>query len=171
MIQPGTSRTNPEISSAKMVTVLTTEADMLFSIVLSLLALPDPEWEDSLDMGRTVIQALAMIVVHFTLMAISLVPAVLQFKHQIFLLMSVREPRNLSALALGMDVPELLLLAVMQATRLSVLEPNTSYPLWGWLSNTENMSVNYVVTAVGNMILLGLCLRLLKLSSNSIISE
>ena len=144
-----------------MVTILITEAIILFNIVLPLFFIPLPDANH--DMGGAIIQALTTLAAHWIIIVISLILAVLQFMHQITLLVSAHEPQNLSILALGINVPMLLLLAVMQALRVKMRQPvqNIIY-LRGWFLETGNVPVNYIVTALGEMILLGMCLRLVK---------
>jgi hypothetical protein len=147
--------THGEISSRKMVTIAVTWNIVLLSVVLPLLL--TPEEEEPSNIGAGLVRGLIEILVHFILIATSAILAIFQFLPQIRRLISMRTSGNLSMVSLSLQIPVLLLLAVFQVLP---MQPYDKWiiPWWGWFMQVGNVSVNYVFTALGEMVLLGLYL-------------
>jgi len=152
----------PTISTKTILctTIITT----VILLIISLAMLLTPEIDGNRDFGGWYLQQMAIVLTHYVLTIISFALALSYSVTQIIVITRARSGGGMSLLSLGMQIPILVVLGVSLALRLRISWPGNTIDggrplgIYGWFVIGGNVGLNYGIMALGQLVLLVLCL-------------
>ncbi|KAH9222641.1 hypothetical protein DL95DRAFT_501997 [Leptodontidium sp. 2 PMI_412] len=158
----------PSISSTALIVIVVIHAVVCISLGLAILLAVDPEESGHFNRGLGCFHSSVVGIISIIYMTISIGLASYQYAPQIQTTLALKDSANISILSLALQLAVTLALAVYQTWRVpkedfrqhfGPMWKQTKRPVLMWYYKAGWASVPWFVTAIGQAVLLGVCVR------------